>query len=161
MNLLPGVSLVKIAVYAAIALAIFGAGGAATYKVMKPQLDKVTAEYNQFKGGVAAAAEASRQAAVAQALRDHKRKERLDAENAARADLDRNRIAGLRRDADSARSGFLSAVAGEARSAAEAAQFRSKFERAYRTLVDRLRAVGDDGDAAVRDLDTAKEFANP
>lgn len=159
MNLLPGLSAVRILGTIALILGLIGAGAWLEHGRMQAKLDRAVAEHNQFKGGVEALGrEAERRAAIA-ALNDLKRKERTDEENARRAADHRRLVERLRAEADRSRGGFLSAVADAARSAEEAEKFRAEFERAYRRLVQRVRAIGDEGDAAVRDLDSAKEWA--
>lgn len=159
MNLLPGVSLVKIGVYVAIVASIFGAGVYVEHSRMQKKLDAEKAAFNQFKGGVAALGHeaAARNALIA--LNDLKRKERADEENARRTAALAATVRGLRADADRTRGGFVSALAAAARRADKAEEFGAKFERAYRVLVQEIRAVGDDGDAAVVDLDSSKDWA--
>lgn len=158
-NLLPGVSLVKILVYLAIIAGIFGAGVYVEHGRMQKKLDKVTADFNQFKGGVAALGREAAARNAKTALNDIKRKERADEENARRTAALAAAVAKLRADADRTRGGFVSALAAAARRADKAEEFGAKFERAYRELVQEIRAVGDDGDKAVTDLDSAKEWA--
>lgn len=155
---LPGISWVRLATYAAVVLAIYGAGVYTEHGRMQKKLDKAVAAHNQFKGGVAALGQEAIARNAKIALDDLKRKERTDEENTRRARAHDALVRGLRADADRARSGFLSAVGTATRSTEEAEKFRAKFERAYRELVQEVRGVGDDGDAAVRDLDSAKDW---
>lgn len=159
MNLLPGVSLLKIGVYAAIIAGLIGFGAYAEHGRMQKKIDKVVAEANQFKGGVAALGQDAIVRNAKIALQDIKRTERANEENDRRIAGLAVTVRGLRADADRSRGGFLSAVGAAARSAEEAEKFRAKFERAYRALVQGVRGVGDDGDAAVIGLDGAKDWA--
>jgi hypothetical protein len=158
MNLLPGVSLVRIAIYAAIVLGLVATGARLEHSRMQKKLDKAVAEHNQFKGGVAALGHAAEIARVKQILHDLNNKERTDAEHARRTADHRRTVDRLRADADNARSRFLSAIGTASRSVEEAEKFRAKFERAYGILVQEIRGVADTGDAAVTDLDAAKDW---
>jgi len=162
MNFLPSISLARIAVYAAIVLAIFGAGAYAEHKRMQPKLDKVTNEYNQFKGGVAALGQAAKTAAAKKALEDLKAKERAD-ENAKR-NTDRNRtdIARVRDAADRARgSGVPAAPPGSACPAAWVCFDAAAYERATGERRAEVRRIADKGTQVEIDHNEAIDWANP
>ena len=149
----------RLAGYALLVAGIFGAGVYAEHGRMQKKLEAKTAEFERFKGAVAAiGAEAARRTALTDAT-NHRNKERTDEENRKRADTERRAIRRLRADADSARRSFTAQVGALTRRAETAEKFGANFDRAYRPLVDELRAIGDGGSAAVRNLDSAKDWA--
>lgn len=162
MNFLPGVSLARIAIYAAIVLGLIGFGARLEHNRMQKKLDKVTAEYNQFKGGVAALGAAAKTAAAKKALEDVKAKERAD-ENRARIAADNRRaIDRMRADADRARGrGLPAAPAGSGCPAALVCYDRAALERADRERRDAIRKLADEGTAVEIDHREAVKWANP
>lgn len=131
-----------------------GAGGGWT--VQGYRLDAVKAEYQQFKGGVAALGRAAEKQNALIALNDLKNKERADDENRRTHTADINTILRLRRAADSARGSYVPpAPAGAARP--EIACFdRAALESALRGFVGEVRGFVDEGTQATIDLNTAK-----
>ena len=123
---------------------------------------KLDAEYQKFKGGVAALGEQAKARNAVQALNDLKAKEYADEQNR----MDRSRAAvtidRLRRDADSShRSPLPSAPAGSSRPDLLCLD-RAEFERAHGEALNRLRegarGLADEGTAATINLDTAKRW---
>lgn len=160
MNLLPGISLWRIAIYMGVILGLIGTGAYWEHGRMQKKLDAETAAFNQFKGGVAALGLEAEKDRLAKDTWNKLNQEKTDEENARKLADSQRATARVRADADSARSGFVSRLAAEARRADKAEEFGAKFERAYRGLIQEVRAVGDDGVACVIDLDSAKDWAS-
>ena len=162
MNLLPGLSLVKILVYLAIVAALVGLGARLEHNRMQKKLDKAVAEHNQFKGGVAALGEAAKTAAAVKALQDIKAKERADENTKRNLERSRSDIARLRADADRARGGRLPAApAGSGCPAAWVCYDRAALERADRARRDSIRSAADRGTEVEINHREAVEWANP
>jgi len=102
------------------------------------------------------AAEAKRKDVEA---KDKQAKEKADEENKRAAVTQRAAIARLRSELDSTRGSFLSAATSCPAGSTGASGYRAEFERAYRTLVEELRAVGDQGTKNTLGLNTAKAWA--
>ncbi len=169
MNLLPGVSLVKIGIYAAIILGLVGFGARMEHNRMQPKLDKVTAEFNQFKGGVTALGRAAQLKAELQARKDLKAKELADENAKAAADRNRTDIGRMRADADRTRgSGLPGAPAGSKCPPAQICFDVGIFESADRARRDALRqrretvrGIADQGTQVEIDHNEAIHWANP
>lgn len=159
MSFLPGISLIRIAIYATIVLGLIGMGVYWEHSRMQKKLDAKVAEFNQFKGGVDALGREARKEALEKDLWNKILKEKTDEESRSRIAALKRDTDRLRADADRAREGFVSRLTAAARRANKAEEFRSEFERAYRELVQEVRAVGDDGVACMIDLDAAKGWA--
>lgn len=141
---------------AVIVLVVLGILG--TYAgAMRLQRDAVRADYAEFRTKVAQAAEAAAAEALKHTIADEKRKEQADAEHAQTvADL-AGRVKRLRDARPSGR--LLSAAPACPASPEGAARYRAEYQRAYRDLVDGLRAEADRGSKAVTDLNSAKLWA--
>jgi hypothetical protein len=161
MNLLPGVSLVKIGIYAAIVAFIFGAGVSCEHKRIQPKLDKVTNEFNQFKGGVAALGRAAAERATAQARRDLLMKERADENAKAAADRNRTDIKRVRDANDSRSRGLSAAPSGSKCPASQVCFDAGEFERANGERRAAVRRLADEGTQVEIDHNEAIKWANP
>ena len=127
--------------------------------VQTRRLTSEKAAFNQFKGGVAALGMEAAKDAANKDTWNKLNKEKADGENRNRAAALKRDVDRVRADADRAREGFVSQLTAAARRADKAEEFGTKFERAYRELVQEVRGVGDEGTAAVIDLDSAKDWA--
>lgn len=161
MNFLPGVSLVKILVYAAIVLGLMAAGARLEHNRMQPKLDKVTAEYNQFKGGVAVLGRAATIAAEKQKLADIKAKERTDEQSKVAVASNRTAIKRVRDANDARRGGLRAAPAGSECPAAWICFDAAAFERADGERRSAVRGLADEGTEVGIRLKMAIEWANP
>ncbi len=162
MNLLPGVSLLRIGVYAALIASIYGAGAYFEHNRMQKKLDAAVAQHNQFKGGVAALGHeaAARNAKIA--LNDIKRKERADEEHARRTAADRRTIGRLRADAalrDSRGGSAAPAPAGSGCPAEQVCFDRAEYQRALGAFDSGARRLADEGTQVTTDLNTARDWA--
>ena len=99
-------------------------------------------------------AEAQAKARIAE---EQSKKERADAENLRATNRLRADVARLRESRPS--SGLLPTAPACPASPEGAERYRAEYQRAYRELVDGLRAEADRGSQAVTDLNTAKEWA--
>jgi hypothetical protein len=126
----------------------------------KADLTTLQAEYDTFKARVAVEGKAAQERADKQSKEDKLRKEQSDAENKRIHAIDLQRINSLRHDADSSGRYLMPSTAANAGRAANAICFeRTEFESANRAVLERLRAIADEGDAATLDLNTAKNWA--
>lgn len=137
--------------------------GSTVHGCQQDKLDTLAAEYNQFKGGVAAAGLAQNQASAAAEVAAIKRKERADESHAKKSAADRSTIAALRlrinAERDS-RGGFVpDAPAGSRCPDGQACFDRADLERAVRELTAGVRRLADEGAEVERELNTAKEWA--
>lgn len=160
MNLLPGMSLLKIGIYAAIILGLIGTGVYFEHGRMQKKLDAEVAKYNQFVGGVAALGVAAERTAALADATNARNKERADEENRKRTAAVNATIRSLRAARDDARRRLLSAApAGSKCPDGQACFDGADFERAYGKLVGELRAIADEGTQVTTDLNTAKRWA--
>ena len=147
-------------------LAIAGAIGAAVgfggaWKIQAGRLDAVKAEYNVFKGGVAALGEQAK-ANVAWIKAENKlRKGVADAEN----DKTKRDLAGMYaayrslRDTRSPSGSLLPAAPTGSASPAVAAFDRAALDRALSDFDQSVTGLIEQGDKAIADLNTAKRWA--
>lgn len=161
MNLLPGVPLVKIGIYVVLVAFVFGAGVSCEHGRMQKKLDKVTNEYNQFKGGVAALGEAAKKAAERQRLADIDAKRKADENHARTTAALRADVKRLRDTNDSRRGRLPPAPAGSKCPEGQVCFDAAAFERAQRERRDAVRGLVDEGTQVSVDLDVAREWANP
>ena len=120
---------------------------------------KVQAQFDKFVSDTAQLGKAAQEKADKQQAEDKQRKEDADRENqttiaALNADIKRLR------NRESSRGNILPPAAPTSRSPETACLDRSEFESAYRQLVTGLQAVGEDGDKAIVDLNTAKRWGS-
>lgn len=156
----PQALLWKLGAVAVFAIACTGFGAYKMYQHEVPKREKVVAEFTQFKVATKAVGDA-REAETARINKLNKdNKEKADAENKRRAAAMRADIERLRNERDSARSSFLSQPpAGSVCPDGQTCVDRAEYLAAYRALVERLRAIGDQGTEVTNDLDTAKIWA--
>lgn len=159
---LPVIPWIRLATYAAIVLAIFGAGVYVEHGRMQKKLDKVTASFNQFKGGVAALGSDAVARNAKTALDDIKRKERADEENDRRRADDQRTIGRLRADAAARDSRGGSAAPAPAASRCAEGQVcfdRAEYQRAIGEFDQAARRLADEGTQVTSDLETARTWA--
>ena len=156
----PQALLWKLGALAVFAIACTGFGAYKMYTHEVPKRIKVEAAFSQFKTETRLAGEA-RDAETARINGlNKKNKEKADAENKRRTAAMRADIERLRNERDSARSSFLSKPpAGSVCPDGQVCLNRAEYLAAYRALVERLRAIGDEGTEVTNDLDTAKVWA--
>lgn len=142
---------------------LLAAIGVQTWRLDRSQAahTKLEAEFNAFKGAVAALGEQAKREAAAKEASDRANKEKADAENA----KTRRDLAGVYdayrklRDARGASGGGLSIpgpiTSGPAGTCFDPAQLRG----ALRALDEGILGIAQTGDQAVIDLDTAKRWA--
>ena len=152
--------LLKLLPYAIAAVIGFGTGWQVNGWRWESNYQRLEAEYNKFKGGVAALGEQAKTKNAIQALNDLKLKERTDEQNRIDRAADRAAITRLRDDADRARRSPLPpAPAGSSRPDLLVLD-RAEFERAHGEALSRLRdgarRLADEGTAATIDLNTGK-----
>jgi hypothetical protein len=126
------------------------------------ELDRVTAAYNRFVGGVAATGEAARKRAAEEAGKAKERKEQADAENRRSHDRDRAVIERLRADAAArdSRGGSVSAAPAGSRCPDGQTCFdTAEYQRALGEFDRRARQLADEGTSVATDLDTAARWA--
>lgn len=139
------------------ALALVGMGAAAAWTVQGWRLDASKAEYAGFVATTKANGEAAEREAARIAAADKQRKDQADEEN--RRTLDRLRADVKRlRDANPA-SGIVPAAAAGASRPELACFDRAELGRAVGSLVESVRGLADEGDAATVNLDTARRWA--
>ena len=119
--------------------------------------DAIRAEYGTFVAKVRTDGEAAQKAAKAKESADRKRKDQADAENK-RLRSTNAALARSLRDARSA-GGYVPKPAPGAASPDRACFDRAGLERAIRQLDEGVSRLIEQGDQAVTDLDTAKEWA--
>jgi hypothetical protein len=132
------------------------AGMGIALKVQSSRLDACKAEYAAFVAQVKAQGEIAEKQAKEQELKDKKAKEKADAENKA----NRDRIADLTkrlRDANS-RSSLVSAPQAGSRKPEVACYSRADLDRALSRFEERIAGLLAEGDSAITDLNTAKEW---
>jgi hypothetical protein len=117
------------------------------------------AAFETFKVKVAAEGEIARQRAEAIAAHDGLLKEEADEDHRQAVDRLHADVARMRDERDRARGDFLSAATSCPGSAAAAERRGAEYQRAYRDLVDGLRAQGDRGDANRLGLNNGKDWA--
>lgn len=162
-NLLPGVSLVRIGIYAAIVAGIYGAGAYFEHGRMQKKLDAAVAVHNQFKGGVAALGHDAIARNAKIALQDLKKKERADEENERRTAALAGVVRGLRADAASrdSRGGSAAPAPAASRCSEEQVCFdRPEYQRAIGAFDSGARRLADEGTKVNTDLDTAIRWAD-
>ena len=140
-------------------LVLAAVAGFAAYKMHQHDqiaYDKLMAEYNTFKGGVAALGEKAKTDAAKQALHDLKNKERADNENKRTTTANAVAIARLRRELDAARGSYVPPAPAGTEHPELACFDRDALGSAIRGLVAEVRRLVDEGTAAVTDLNTAK-----
>lgn len=147
----------------AIAIALFCAAliGFGAYQMNKwnqAAYDKLSAEYSQFKGGVAALGQAAIARKAVQELHDLTNKRRSDAENVRTTDALRADVKRMRDAIDSGRGG-LSSPAPAASSSDRICFDPAKFAGALRSLDEGLLGIVESGSKAVTDLSTARDWA--
>ena len=147
-------------------LAIAGAIGAAVgfggaWKIQTGRLDTVKAEYNVFKGGVAALGEQAKANAARIEAENKLRKGVADAEN----DKTKRDLAGMYaayrslRDTRSPGGSLLPATPADSASPAVAAFDRTGLDRALSDFDQSVTGLIEQGDEAIADLNTAKRWA--
>jgi len=136
----------------------FGAGWKVNGDRWEGKYQKLQAEYDQFKGGVAALGEAAKLAADKEARRTKLAKEKADEANRYVHDNNLAVIERLRRDADGARSGGVPPAPAASGRPDLVCFDRTEYQRAYGGLVKEVRGLADEGTAATVDLDTGKAW---
>ena len=146
--------------WAAIAAAVVIAGLGIALKVQTSRLDAVRAEYAQVKGGVEALGHAAELAAKTKEAEDAVKKEKADAQNAkTKRDLAGLYAAyGSLRD-QRARGSLLPEAAPGASSAVRIAFDRAGFDSALSGFDKGVTGLLAEGDGAIADLNTAREWA--
>lgn len=164
MNLLPGVSLLRLGIYAAVVAGLFGAGVYFEHGRMQKKLDAEVARHNQFVGGVAALGHQAAAENAKRALADITRKERTDAEHdrrtrAAGVTIRRLRATAAARDS---RGGSVSAApAGSGCPEGQVCFDRAEYQRALGAFDRGTRQLADEGTQVTLDLNAAIGWANP
>ena len=146
MNIVVPDWLKRVAIYAAVALVLFGTG------YIKGCTDK-GAEFTRFKADVAAAGKAQNDAAKKQAALDKADKEKRDADykrSVARLERDLERLRG------SARRSVVPPAPAETRDPARAAFDRAELDRALREFTGGVAELVGEGAKAVEGLDSLK-----
>lgn len=163
-NLLPGVSLVRIGIYAALVAGIYGAGAYFEHNRMQKKVDAVTAEFNRFKGGVEALGrEALANAKLAEQMA-LLRKEQADEEHRKRTAALAATVRGLRADAatrDTRGGSVPAAPAGSVCPEGQTCFDRTEYQRALGAFDRGARQLADEGTQVTIDLDIAKGWAKP
>ncbi len=124
---------------------------------MRVQRDNARSEYAEFKAQSAKAAWQAAEKALQETITDQKMKESADAENSQALATLAGTIKRLRDEHSP--GGIVSAPAACPSNPAGADRFRSESERAYRDLVEGLRAEGERSSKAVIGLNTGKRWA--
>ena len=142
---------------------LIGAIGVQTWRLDRSQkaYASLQAEFEQFKGAVAALGEAAKKKAAEQESADKTKKEQADAENAkTRRDL-AGIYAAYRSLRDSRGSGgsLLPAAPSGSTSPATAAFDRTGLDRALSEFDRGVTGLLEQGDQAIADLDSAKFWA--
>lgn len=164
MNLLPGISLFRIGLYAALAAGLFGAGAYLEHGRMQKKLDLEVARHNQFVGGVEALGHQAAAANAKIALADITRKERTDVEHDRRTRAAADTIRRLRLAAGARDSRGGSAAPSPAASGCPAGQVcfdRAEYQRAIGAFDSGARRLADEGTQVTLDLNAAIGWANP
>lgn len=139
-----------------VVLSIAGAGAYANGVRWETKYDKLQANYDTFKGGVAALGEKAKADAAKKAADDAKLKARIDDENKRDVAGLRAAVARLRLEADRARGSYVPPADTGARRPDLACFDRAALESAVRELVAEVRGLVDEGSAATLDLNAAK-----
>ena len=155
--------LIRLIVYASICAGLVGFGALTMHRHDQARYDALKADFDAFRGGVAALGKAAQDRATKQAAEDRTRKEQADAENRRSTDSLRADIKRLRDAADRARpSGLPSAPAGSSRPDLLCLD-RAEYQREDGILTERLlqgaRGLADEGSKNTVDLNTAREWA--
>ncbi len=140
-----------------IALAVAFGLLAAYAGLQRVEKDAIRAEYAEYRTKVAEAARAAAAAALQRTIADEKRKEEADEENLRL----RTALAATTRKLRDARaaSSFVPPSAPGASRPEVAAFDRAELERALRELDQEIQGLIDEGDQAVIDLNTARNWA--
>lgn len=170
MNLLPGVSLVRIAVYASVVLGLMGAGawlehGRMQKKVdaVRVKLDSQIAKHERFVGGVEALGLDARKDALEKDMWNTLNKRKADEDHARRLAADRRTIDGLRADAAArdSRGGSGAENPGGSRCPEGQVCFdRAEYQRATGEFDQRARQLADEGTKVTQDLNTCIGWIN-
>jgi hypothetical protein len=148
--------------WAALVLVIVASAGFGAIKMHahdQTRYEALQGDFAGYRAQVSAEGKIAQRRADAQAAAAKLAKEQTDAENKAARNLDRQRIASLRWDADHRGAYSLPAAPADARRADLACFDRAEFERAGGAALGRLRAIADQGDAATLDLNSARAWA--
>ncbi len=121
--------------------------------------EEVQAQFNKFKADTAKLAAEQAEKARQQQMSDQLRKDTADAENKAAVARLNSTISKLRHQRDSSRSAFLSSSASGAGSPQSTCFDTAQLGAAYGRLVESVRGFADEGQKAITDLDTAKQWA--
>ena len=162
MNLLPALStpLMKLGAIFLFALTCSAFVGYQVHKHDLVKYEQLAAEYNQFKGGVAAIGRAANERNAKQALADLKSKERADEENVRTSTRLRADIKRLRDDNDRARGDRLpDSPAGSKCPEGQVCYDREELQRADRERRAAIRKLADEGTEIETDLNTARQWA--
>lgn len=136
--------------------------GVQTFRLDRAQTRVVAiqAEFDKFKGGVAALGEKAKEEALRKELEDKQRKEKADEENRSTVDNLNARVSQLRRERDAARSSIVPpSPSGSKCPEGQACFDRAELERTLREHRQAVRGLVDEGSAVTVDLNTAKTWA--
>lgn len=150
--------------WAIISSLVLGFGGACAYKMHEHdqiELEQVKADFNVFRGGVAALGKAAQDRAKAQNALNQQNTENANAAHKLEVAARDRTIAGLRsaRAQRGASGGFVPGPGGTTGSPAVVRFNGSILDGALRTLDQGVQGLVDEGSLAVIDLNAGKRFA--
>lgn len=124
------------------------------------RVEAVQAEFDKFKGGVAALGEKAKEEALRKELEDKQRKEKADEENRSTVATLNARVSQLRRERDAARSSIVPpSPSGSKCPEGQACFDRAELERTLREHRQAVRGLVDEGSQVEIDLGTARKWA--